>query len=265
MPEEKWMVEGPQTIDLDDVTRLKVGLIGGQIDIVAHDEPTTRIEVHSVEGRPLKIRRTGHALEIDHPQLGWDNWLEVFRSFRGRDRAELSVMVPREVALKFGVVNATGLISGLKSDAAISTVSGDLVVDSLEGSIVVNSVSGEIAVREHTGSVTAHTVSGEITVQGEITRFSCDGVSSDVYLDLTGIPDEVKVNTVSGAVTARFQPEAGARYTVNSVSGRVRLDGNTVRERGRSTGTYGVLERHWTDFQVNTVSGDVSALHAVTA
>lgn len=266
MAEEKWMVQGPQTIELEGVRRLKVGLIGGQVDIVAHDEPTTRVEVHLVEGRELKVRRTGDQLEIDHPQIGWDNWLDVFRSFRGRDRVDVSVMVPREVSVKLGVVGAGALVSGIRSDASVSTVSGDLVIDGVEGELTANSVSGEVTIRDHTGPVTVHTVSGDITAQGELSRFSCDGVNSEVYLDLAGIPDVVRVNTVSGEVTARFAPETAAKYTVNTVTGRVRLDGDqTSGERGRYTGRFGILERRFTDLLVNTVSGGVSVLHSVPA
>lgn len=264
MAEEKWLVSGQQTIEVDGVRRLKVGLVGGKIDIVAHDEPGTRIEVHSVDGKELRIRSSGGELELDHVQLGWDNWLDVVRGFRGRDRAEVSVLLPREVALRFGVISATGLITGIQSDATISTVSGELVVDGVEGDIVVNSVSGRVAVRNHAGRVAAHTVSGDLTVQGEVARFSANGVSGAVYLDLAGIPDQVKVNTVSGDVTARLEADAGARYTINTVGGRLDVDGaDGTRVRGRYTGRYGELTRRWTDFSVNTVSGDVSVLHAV--
>ncbi len=74
-------------------------------------------------------------LEIDHPQLRWDNFIEVFRGFRGSARADVSVLVPRDVALKFGVVSSSGLISGLHSDATVSTVNGDVVIDGLTGNL----------------------------------------------------------------------------------------------------------------------------------
>ena len=115
MAQEKWLVDGPKVIDIEIVRKLKVGLISGQVDIVAHDEPGARVEVHSVAGRELKISVDGDSLEIDHPQLRWDNWVDAFASFRGNARADVSILVPRDVALKFGVVNASGLISGIQS------------------------------------------------------------------------------------------------------------------------------------------------------
>ena len=65
MAQEKWLVDGPKTIDIESARSLKVGLIGGQIDIVAHDEPGVRVEVHSVSGKDLKVSIDGDQVEID--------------------------------------------------------------------------------------------------------------------------------------------------------------------------------------------------------
>ena len=90
MAQEKWLIQPGEsrTIDVEVVRALKVGFIGGQIDIVGHDEPSARIEVHSVTGRDLKIVIDGDRLEIDHPQLRWDNFIEVFKSMRSSARAD---------------------------------------------------------------------------------------------------------------------------------------------------------------------------------
>ncbi|GAB3399370.1 hypothetical protein GCM10027515_05630 [Schumannella luteola] len=262
MAQEKWLVDGPKTIDIERVRSLKVGLIGGQVDVVAHDEPGARVEVHSVDGRPLKITIDGDRLEIDHPQLGWDNFLDVFRSFHERDRADVSVAVPRDIALKLGVVNATALVSGVRSDASLSTVNGDLVVDGVEGDTTINSVNGEVSVRDHRGRVDAKTVNGDVTVSGELARFTADSVGADVYVDAAGIPDQLRVNTVSGSVAARLDAGVPAQYTINTVSGRIQLDDAEITGvRGRYQGRFGELERHWVDVKVNTVSGAIDVLH----
>jgi len=266
MAQEKWLVDGPRTIDIERVRTLKVGLIGGQLDIVAHDEPTARVEVHSVSGRELKISIDGDTLEVDHPQLGWDNWIEVVRAVTNKARADVSIVVPRSVALKLGVVSASALVSGLRGDATLSTVSGDLVIDGHRGELQLNAVSGELTVRNQEGPVSVHTVSGDVTVQGEASSFGCDGVSGEVFLDLRGIPDAIRVNTVSGSVTARLDADAPTSYAINTVSGRLQLDDTAVSAvRGRYTGRHGTLDKHWVDFRVNTVGGDVSVLHAVRA
>ncbi len=266
MAEDKWLLDGPKTIDVEGIRRLKVGLIRGQVDIIGHDEPGARIEVHSVSGRDLKVSVVGDTLEVDHPQIRWDNWIEAFKSFRGSASADVSIVVPREVALKLGVVSATALVSGLREDATLSTVSGDITVDGVTGDLQLNSVSGEIAVRNHYGRVVAHTVSGPVTVSGEVHSFSCDGVSAEVMLDLSGIPDEIKVNTVSGDVTTRLEADVPTSYSISTVSGRLQLDDTQITSvRGRYSAKYGVLDQRFVDFRVNGVSANISVLHAARA
>ena len=267
MAQEKWLVDGQKIIDIDMVRKLKVGVVAGQVNIIGHDEPGARVEVHSVHGRELKVSIDGDTLEIDHPQLRWDNFIEVFRSFSDhKARVDISITVPRDIALKFGVVSASALVSGLTEDASISTVSGDVVIDNVYSDLQLNSVSGEFAVRNHYGSINAHSISGDMTASGEIMRFTADTVSGDVFLDITGIPDEVRVNTVSGAVTTRLGAEVPAQYRINTVSGRVQLDNSEIRGiRGGYTGRYGELDKRWLEFKANTVSGNISVLHAVSA
>lgn len=266
MAQEKWLVDGPKIIDVDNVRRLKVGLIAGQVNVIAHDEPHARIEVHSITGKDLLVQVNGDTLEIDHAQLRWDNFIDVFKSFRGSARVDVTITVPRDIALKFGVVSASALITGLTEDASISTVSGDVVIDGLYGDVQLNGVSGEISVRNHYGKLSAHTISGDITCSGEIMRFAGDTVSGDVFLDVQGTPDEIRVNTISGSVTTRLESGVPAQYRINTVSGRVQLDDSEITGvRGGFTGKYGDLDKQWLEFRANTVSGNISVLHQVTA
>ncbi|WP_426625541.1 DUF4097 family beta strand repeat-containing protein [Leifsonia sp. McL0607] len=266
MAQEKWLIQPGEsrTIDVELVRSLKVGLLGGQIDIIGHDEPSARVEVHSVTGRDLKVSVDGERLEIDHPQLRWDNFIEVFKSMKSSARADVSVLVPRDVALKFGVVSAGALVSGLKTDARLSTVTGDVIIDGLVGDLELNSVGGELSVRDHTGRISAHTVSGDVTATGTIPRFSADGVSADIMVDVAGTPDEIQVNTVSGDTTIRIPEALGARYRANTVSSRVQLDNvMVVGSRGKGySATTGSLDGYWVDISVNSVSGAVSVLRS---
>ncbi|WP_378147276.1 hypothetical protein ACFJGV_04915 [Cnuibacter sp. UC19_7] len=259
---EKWLIDGPRVIDVELVRSLKVSLIGGQVDIIAHDEPGARVEVHSVVGRELKVSIDGDRLEVDHPQLRWDNFIDVFKSWRGNARADVSILVPRDAALKFGVISASALVSGLTSDARISTITGDVVLDSLTGDIDVNSVSGEVSVRDHTGRISAHTVSGDIAASGRISRFSSDGVSGSVFVDLSGHPYDLQNNTVSGDLTVRVDDGLPMRYNINTVSGTLQLGGSTIKGlRGSGyNGSTGTLEGEWLDVKANSVSGSITVL-----
>jgi len=264
--QEKWLVDGPKIIDVAPVRTLKVSLIGGKVDVVGHDEPGARVEVHSVTGKDLKVSVDGDTLEIDHPQLSWDNFLEVFGSFRGTAKADVSIMVPREIALSFGVVSASALVSGLTTDATISTVSGDLVIDGLTGALQLNGVNGEISVSDHNGRIAARTVSGDITASGDIPVLTADTVAGDVLTDITGVPDEVRISTVSGSVTTRLASGVAAKYRINTATGKLQLDDTQIKGvHGSYTGKYGELDQHWLDFRANTVSGDINVLHGAAS
>jgi hypothetical protein len=261
---EKWLVTPGQSkiIDIELVRHLKVSLIAGRVDVIGHDEPGARVTVHSVSGKDLKISMEGDSLEIDHPQLRWDNFIEVFSSFRGTARADISILVPRDVALKFGVISADALVSGLANDARISTVSGDIVIDACSGDLELNGVNGEFSVRGHTGDVSAHTVSGDLTASGNIRRFSVDGVSGNVFVDIDGVPDRINTNSVSGNLTVRLGAEVAARYRINTVSGTLQLDDRTVRGTlGKGfDGSVGDLSGSWLELNAKSVSGDVSVV-----
>jgi DUF4097 and DUF4098 domain-containing protein YvlB len=262
---ENWLVTGPKTIDLELVRSVKISLIGGKVDVIAHDEPGARVEVHSVSGKDLKVSIDGDVLEIDHPQLRWDNFIDVIKSFRGSAKADVSIMIPRDASLKFGVVSASALISGLRTDARINSVSGDIVIDDIVGDLDVNTVNGEISVSDQEGAFGAHTVTGDITVTGALRKFSADGVSGAVFLDLTGTPEEISNNTVSGDLTIRLDEGVPARYSLNSVSGTLQIDSTITRGthgRGFNHST-GSSEGKRVEVRANSVSGDITSVRRV--
>ena len=265
MTVEKWIIHPGETrvIDIETVRSLKAGLVGGQIDVVAHDEPGVRIEVHGVTVKDLRIEMSGDALEIDHPQLRWDNFLEVFRNFgAGGPKAEISVAVPRDIAFTLGVVSASALVAGLTTSARLNTVSGDIIVDGLDGDLTLNAVSGDVQVRELRGALTANSVSGDVAATGEITRTSVDTVSGSVLVDPSGPVHAINVNTVSGNATVRLDEGLAANYVVRTVRGRVQIDGVVRSGSGPTnyTGSSGELAGNFVDIRTNAVSGDLTVL-----
>jgi len=268
MTMEKWIIHPGETrvIDIETVRTLKVGLVGGQIDIIAHDEPGARIEVHGVTIKDLRIEVVGDHVEIDHPQLRWDNFLEVFRNFGSSGpKAEISVAVPRSVALTLGVVSASALVSGIQTDTRLNTVSGDIIVDGLAGSLTVNAVSGDVQIRELVGQLSANSVSGDVAATGTLRKATIDTVSGSILVDSTGDVHGVSLNTVSGNASIRLDEGYAANFAIRSVSGKVQVDG--VKRSGIGTGittnfagSVGELAGAFADVRANSVSGDVIVL-----
>lgn len=262
---EKWLIAPGEerVIDIAQATRLKVGLVGGQVDVIAHDEPGIRIEVHGVTTKDLRIESDGNEIEIDHPQLGWDNFLEVFRNFgSGGPRAEVSIAVPRSIALNLGVVSAGALISGLANDARLNTVSGDIIVDTHTGDLTVNSVSGDVQVRGLTGSANANSVSGDVAITGSVRKATVDTVSGAILVDAAGAVNTINLNTVAGNSTIRLEETLPANYVARSMSGRMLIDGVDRGNTGPTnyTGSTGELSGSFVDVRSNSVSGDITVL-----
>lgn len=262
---EKWLIAPGQerVIDIERATKLKIGLVGGQVDVIAHDEPGIRIEVHNVTVKDLRVESDGTQIEIDHPQIGWDNFLEVFRNFgAGGPKAEISVAVPRDIALNLGVVSAGALVSGLTEDARLNTVSGDLIVDTHTGDLNINTVSGDVQVRGLSGSATANTVSGGVALTGDVRKATIDSVSGAMLIDATGAVNTVSLNSVAGDATVRLDEGLAANYVARSMSGRITIDGVPRGSSGPSnfTGSRGELSGSFADVRANTVSGDITVL-----
>lgn len=262
---EKWLIHPGETrvIDVEGVLSLKIGLVGGQIDVIAHDEPDVRVEVHGVTVKDLRIEVSGGRLEIDHPQLRWDNFLEVFRNFGSSGpRAEISVAAPRDVALTLGVVSAGALVAGLARDATINTVSGDVLVDGHVGDLRVNAVSGDVQVRGLVGALAANTVSGDITASGELTKADVDSVSGATFIDAEGPVSSISLNGVSGAATFRLDAGYPANYVLRTAGGKIVVDGVSRGSGGPAnyTGSAGELAGAFADLRANTVAGDITVL-----
>lgn len=265
---QKWIVHPDETrvIDVDDIRKLKVSMVGGQIDIVAHDEPGVRIEVHAVTGKDLRIEATGDVVEIDHPQLRWDNFTQVFRNFGSSGpKAEISVAVPRGTDLTLGVVSASALVSGLTADARVNTVSGDIIIDGITGDVNANAVSGDVQARELTGALTAKSVSGDVSAIGTLRAADIDTVSGAMLVDSSGPIQSITLHTVGGDATVRLDESLPANYQVRSVSGRVLIDGVVRSGQGAGpltsfAGSTGELSGSFVDVRTNSVSGDLTVL-----
>lgn len=262
---EKWLIAPGEerVIDIASATRLKVGLVGGQVDVVAHDEPGVRIEVNGVSVKDLRIESDGTQVEIDHPQISWDNFLDVFRNFgAGGPKAEISIAVPRSIALTLGVVSAGALISGIRNDAKLNTVSGDIIADSLTGDLTVNSVSGDVQVRGLTGSINANSVSGDVAITGTLRKATVDTVSGAILVDAIGDMNTINLNTVSGAATMRLDETLPANYVLRTMSGKILVDGVERSSSGPSSysGQQGELAGSFVDVRANTVSGAITVL-----
>jgi hypothetical protein len=268
MQKESWVVSGPQVIEVESIRALRVQLVGGRVDVVAEDREDARLEVHDIVGRPLEVSIADGELKIGYAfTLGsWEGWLEKFKNFRDRDRADVHVAVPRRILAKVGTVSADGLVAGIDGQSSVGTVSGSLVVDSTTGRVTANTVSGEIVVHGHVGGLVLNGVSGDLAASGELDSVQANSVSGNVALDVTAGSTATSVTTVSGEATIRIPSGEGVSVRANAVSGRLVIDGEDYT--GSTPGSRTVDLRRGeggSTVTVNTVSGNITLLRGAGA
>ncbi|MCL2090782.1 MAG: DUF4097 domain-containing protein [Micrococcales bacterium] len=266
MATESWVIAGPQVIEVDEVRAVRVQIIGGRVDVVGQDAPGARLEVHDVHGRPLEVSLRDGELRVGYADTlsGWEAFLDRLKTFRSSDKVDVHLAVPRAAAVRVGTVSAEGLLADIDEDSSVGTVSGALVVDSTRGQLSARSVSGELSARNHHGPLTMNSVSGDLAASGELTAVHANTVSGAVSLDLASATSSITTTTVSGAVTARLPEGVGVQVRVQSVSGRVVVDGVDYKSSMPGAATVDQPGDSGTcHLSVTTVSGDVTVLRDV--
>ena len=261
MPTSEWTIEVPTSLEFDDVTELRVRLIGGSVAVLATTGKPS-LEVSSVEGDPLKVTYEDGVLTVAHQNLNWEGLLKWLRP--QRHAATVTVSVPRTSRAQVGVVSATAVMSGISTRASVKSVSGGITLDGVAGDVDANTVSGAVEAQGINGKLNFNTVSGDLTLaEGWLDRLDVNGVSGDVTADLDLDPlGGMQVTTVSGEVMLRLPAEADARVNLHSVSGDVRSEFAELRRSSApaSRSVSGSLGAGSGQVSVTTMSGRVMLL-----
>jgi len=269
---QEWQIDGPKVLDIGDenetVTKLKVGLIAGRVDIVTHtDSPTARLEVHEVKGQPLLVTWDGWTLKVSHVKNKdaslWDSVMS-FTQDKGRRSARVSISVPATTDIDASTASAEALINGVRAAVKVNTVSGSLTLDDIVGDVSANTVSGDIECHDLTGDFRGNSVSGALTVQASrLGQIKLNTVSGDIALDLTHGRAQIQSNSVSGDVTVRIPAGGGYDVAAHTAAGHVVIDGQSMNasapyHRGGqlSDGDKGLV------IKANSASGNVVVLRA---
>ena len=261
MPTSEWIIEAPTSLEFDDVTGLRVRLIGGSVAVLA-TTGTPSLEVSSIEGDPLSVTYEDGVLTVAHENLSWEGLLKWLRP--QRHSATVTLSVPRKCQAQVGVVNATAVMSGISARASVRSVSGGITLDGVTGDVDAHTVSGTVEAQGINGKLNFNTVSGDLTLaDGWLERLDVNGVSGDVTADLDLDPlGGMKVSTVSGEVMLRLPAEADARVNLQSVSGDVRSEFAELRRSSApaSRSVSGSLGAGSGQVSVTTMSGRVMLL-----
>lgn len=264
MEQNAWTVTGPQTIDVDGVRSLKLGIVRGRFDIVTHDEDVARIEVSEIEGDPLAVSFTDGRLEVRHQLHGPQGWFKNLMGTVSNNSANsvvISIGLPAGVDVETGSVSGDGMVSGVTGHTRLNTVSGSVLADGTAGELAVSTVSGEVIARNHHGVLTAKSVSGEVTASGDFSNVRANTVSGDLSFDLYGFTRDFGANSVSGDVTIRVPHDVGVDIIAKSASGAVVIDDQKYAQPGGTVQTIAGPDAKLMLVRTNSVSGKTSIFH----
>lgn len=264
MSDELWTVTGPQTIDVENVRSLKLGIVKGRFDVVMHDEPFVRIEISEITGDPLTVTLVDGRLEVRHQLQGPQGW---FRNLMGTvnntstNSVIVGIALPSGVDVEAGTVSGDGMVSGISGRTRLNTVSGSVLADSTSGELHVNTVSGEVIARNHDGVLTAKSVSGEVTASGKFKNVRASTVSGDLSFDLQDYTNDLGANSVSGDLTIRLPHDVGLDIVAKSASGTVVIDDQMYAQPGSNVHTIVGPDERLMLVRTNTVSGKTFIMH----
>lgn len=265
MAEKSWAVTGPETIDVDGVSSLKLGIVRGRFDIVTHDEDVVRIEISEVHGDPLAVTLSDGRLEVRHQLHGPQGWFKNLMGSVNNSSANsvvVSLALPSGVDVEAGTVSGDGLVSGITGHIRLNTVSGSVISDGTSGDLHVNTVSGEVIARNHRGVLTAKSVSGEVTASGRLSHIRANTVSGGMSFDLQDFTQDFGANSVSGDLTIRLPHDVGVDIVAKAASGAVVIDDQKYIQPGGKVQTIAGPDEKLMLVRTNSVSGKTSIFHS---
>ncbi|MEU3395237.1 DUF4097 family beta strand repeat-containing protein [Streptomyces filamentosus] len=265
----EWSVTEPVKLaPAGPVTRLRIRVVGGAVNVVGTDESTARVEVSEIEGPPLIVTQEGSTLTVTYEDLHWKGILKWLDSKAHRRRAVVSVAVPAGAEVEVGAVTAESVVSGVRGRTEVRGVTGSTTLVGLSGPVRAESVSGALEAQSVTGALRVSTVTGDVTViEGSGAAVRAETVSGDMVLDLDPAPSgappaDIRLSSVSGEVAIRLPHPANARVEASTTSGAVSNAFEDLRVGGEwgtksITGTLGAGSG---TLRATTVSGSIALL-----
>lgn len=265
---------GNGLIDPTGIKKLVVDWPYGDVRIIGTDSDYIEIREENVpEGNSdhrLRYRVRNDTLNVKYAKT-WSAFAEIDK--------DLFIYLPSDIDLSKITINQVEgsiTVSNLSTTVfelytTTSTVSISSVVcsscrmEASSGSVyfqyctfgkyVADTVASGITVLSSTfGSFVSNTTSGAVLITNSaVSKFECNTVGADITLDSTVMPDDIDIETVSGAVLLTIADGKGFGLAYSSVSGDLKCDDfNTVLSLGRFVYGDGSAS-----YDITTVSGRI--------
>jgi hypothetical protein len=224
----RWTVDAPTALDFDAVTELYVRVSAGTMAVLATDQRPSLV-VSELSGRPLQVSHEDGVLTVSYESLSWEGLLGFLKP--RKDSAAVTISVPEGCRIQLGVLSASAVVAGLRSGAAVKSLSGDITLEGVTGDISAETMSGEVAACDLDGEVSFKSMSGGlILARGSVVSLDASTMSGQVTADVTlRAAGNLRASTMSGEVTLRLPADSDAQVHLQSTSGTVRTEFDSLR------------------------------------
>jgi hypothetical protein len=241
--------------------RLDVSNISGTVEVQPGDEGVIAVTAikHTHTGDPERTEVIVSQAE-DGKVKAEVKYREGWRILGGSKPCQVSftVRVPPQCSVQASGVSCSVSVHDLEGDFEASSVSGQVTLSQLSGPVKLNTVSGDVDGGCLRGNLQFNTVSGDVRLK-ESTLESVKGhsVSGDIALQTPLAEGPYTVNSVSGDVRLVVPVDTHCTAHVSAISGRVHTAFPQTAYR-RSNGSHvAEIQGGGVPVKLHSVSGDL--------
>ena len=196
---------------------VEISNVAGSVDVQGWDKP--EVSVTGTIGKDVeRVEVTGddNRISIRVVLPSGHSW-----GSRTDSEAHLIVHLPADSSLSTSLVSADLKISGVKGDAKLQTVSGNVTGD-VGGDVRANVVSGDIKLTAMSAKmIEVKAISGNIVLTGGNAEAEVTTVSGDATVTL-GTVTRVRIKGISGTLKSSVALSPDAQFESETVSGDVK-------------------------------------------
>lgn len=133
------------------------------------------------------------------------------------------LFIPAEAQIK--VKSLSGSIKAMEIGGFvdIETVNGSVDIITAKKGVKCKTIGGDIYLEEISGDAVLKSTSGKIRGQGVNGSIEADTVSGDIEILKLSSADEIQLESVRGSIELQGELIRGGIYSLNTISGRIRL------------------------------------------
>jgi DUF4097 and DUF4098 domain-containing protein YvlB len=206
---------------------LDISNISGRIVVTAGGTDTIVVDaVKRVRSREQDVKGQLERTVVTMSEHG--GRVEVRTTYTGRNSqvsVDYTVTAPAGASVYAHSISGDIRIANIKGEVRADAVSGDVEAAAAPGATLVRTVSGDASVSgvANQNELRVASVSGAVTVTGaKVRSLDADSISGDVQLR-GAVCDRVTARSISGNLSFEGSIEKGGRYELRSQSGDVHL------------------------------------------